>query len=336
MREPPYDLPNDTMLAQLEAQYGLAVAELTFLPLGHDSSAWVYRVQASDSRAYFLKVRMSIANEASLRVPRYLHDHGIKQVVAPLLTSSGRLWTSADNYKMILYPFVAGTSGMERGMGEQQWIDYGTLLHQIHTTPVTPELAQIMRQERFTPTTPGVKELDRYVSAPPVAEAAAQEFATFWQSQRALILELVARAETLGPRLAQTALPCVLCHADIHTGNVLVDAEGQVWIVDWDETILAPKERDLMFAVGGISAELVGPHEEELFFQGYGATTIDPLALAYYRYAWAVDDIRAFGEEVCFRPDLSAATKQEAVGWFKHLFQPGSIVALAFATETSA
>jgi spectinomycin phosphotransferase len=44
----------------------------------------------------------------------------------------------------------------------------------------------------------------------------------------------------------------VLCHADLHTWNVLVDGDGRLWLVDWDEAILAPRERDLMFLVGGI------------------------------------------------------------------------------------
>jgi spectinomycin phosphotransferase len=114
---------------------------------------------------------------------------------------------------------------------------------------------------------------------------------------------------------------------------VLLDDGGQVWIVDWDETILAPKERDLMFVVGGgISVQLVGAREEELFFQGYGAATLDPLALAYYRYAWAVGDIGAFGVEVFFRPDLGRVTRQAAVELFMRLFEPGQIVALAFAS----
>lgn len=124
----------------------------------------------------------------------------------------------------------------------------------------------------------------------------------------------------------------MLCHADIHTANVLIDAGGQVWIVDWDETVLAPKERDLMFAVGGgISVEMVGPRDEEFFLQGYGATTIDPLALTYYRYAWAVSDLGASGAEVNFRSDLGPVTRRSAVDLFMGLFSPGNIVSLAFA-----
>jgi Ser/Thr protein kinase RdoA (MazF antagonist) len=51
----------------------------------------------------------------------------------------------------------------------------------------------------------------------------------------------------------------VLCHADLHTWNVLVDSVGDLWIADWDEAVLAPRERDLMFVVGGIGHGLVTP-----------------------------------------------------------------------------
>jgi hypothetical protein len=70
-----------------------------------------------------------------------------------------------------------------------------------------------------------------------------------------------------------------------------------------------------------------------LFLQGYGPTTIDPLALTYYRYAWAVSDIGAYAEEIIFRPDLGAITKRAAVGSFLSLFQPGHIVALALESD---
>ena len=143
-------------------------------------------------------------------------------------------------------------------------------------------------------------------------------------------------SQELGQRLARATPTFVLCHADIHTANVLLDSEQQVRIVDWDETILAPRERDLMFVVGGIIGGLVTPSSEKLFFQGYGTTTIDPLALAYYRHAWAVADIGAYGEEVICRPDLGTVSRRAALGYFKSQFAPGNIVALARATDASA
>jgi spectinomycin phosphotransferase len=108
MREPPGDLANDTLRACLRDHYGLGVAALAFLPMGHDTAAWAYRALADDGRAYFLKVRARIANAAGLLVPRHLRDHGLAGVVAPLPAMSGGLWAPAGRYAAALYPFVSG------------------------------------------------------------------------------------------------------------------------------------------------------------------------------------------------------------------------------------
>jgi spectinomycin phosphotransferase len=337
MREPPANLANSTLCACLRARYGLDPTELSFLPLGHDASAWVYRVRAADGGVYFLKVRLSVTNEAGLAVPRYLQDHGVARVIAPLPATTGTLWTTAGDYALILYPFVAGVTGMERGMADQQWIAYGALLRQVHDTAVTPALARLMRRETFTPNEADLlRRLDAHIGAHRFDDPAEEALAAFWQARRPEIRTLLDRAEDLGRRLAATEPEFVLCHADIHTNNVLLDAEGRVWFVDWDDTVLAPRERDLMFVVGGLRRELVGPHEEALFFQGYGATTVNALALAYYRYARAVSDLADEGEQVCFRPDLSPDVRREAVERAARLFQPGYLVALAFAAGDPA
>jgi spectinomycin phosphotransferase len=105
--------------------------------------------------------------------------------------------------------------------------------------------------------------------------------------------------------------------------------------VDWDEAILAPKERDLMFVVGGIGHDLVRSADTECFFQGYGEATVDPRLLAYYRCAWAVQDIAAYGEQVLLAPGLGEVTRRAAVEGFMDLFAPGNIVDLALASDTT-
>jgi spectinomycin phosphotransferase len=320
--------------ARVRAGYGLAASELTFLPLGHDAAAWVYRVGTADGSAYFLKVRLGVTNQAGLRVPRYLQDQGGAHVVAPLPTFWGTLWTPAAEYVLILYPFVAGVTGMQRGMSTRQWTDYGALLRQIHATGIPPDLARIMRRESFIPAGGSLaRQLDAHIGRRSFEEPASDALASAWQAQRGAIRLLLDRAEELGRRLAQRARPLVLCHADIHTNNVLLDTNQQVWIVDWDDTMLAPCERDLMYVIGGIVAGVVGPLEEALFFEGYGPVTVDPLALAYYRYARAVEDISANAEQVFYRPDLGSDTKREAVDRFVRLFAPGYIIERAFASD---
>lgn len=88
-----------------------------------------------------------------------------------------------------------------------------------------------------------------------------------------------------------------------------------------------------MFVMGGIASGLVSPQQTDCFLQGYGETEIHAPALAYYRYAWAVQEIAAWAEWVVMIPALSAETRQDALHAFESLFEPGNIVALALASH---
>jgi spectinomycin phosphotransferase len=189
-----------------------------------------------------------------------------------------------------------------------------------------------MRRETFAPDCAGlVRRLDAEIGDRELDDPVSRVVGVAWQTRRQTIRTVLARAEELGQRFARTAPALVLCHADAHTNNVLLDdADQEVRIVDWDETMLAPRERDLMFLMGGgIGRRHAGPREEALFFRGYGAVGVDPLGLAYYKHAWAVSDIGAYGEQVLLRPDLGPITRRESVDRFLSMFAPGNIVSLA-------
>jgi spectinomycin phosphotransferase len=336
MIEPP-DLSDDVIQAAVYAGYGFHLATLAFLPVGRDSAAWVYRALAADGAAYFLKVRAGVPNPAGLIVPRYLRDHNVTQVVAPIPTREGALWVAVDGYALILYPFIDGTTGVDRGMEERHWVAYGAVLRQIHAAALPPDLAGRVRRDVFTPAGADlVMRLEGQIATRTFADLHERELAAFWDTRRAEIRRLVERAEALGRRLRASTPPRVLCHADIHTWNVLIDAGDRLWIVDWDETLFAPRECDLMFVVGGLGGNLVGPREEAWFRAGYGRADIDPLALAYYRHARAVADIAAFGERVFLAPDAGEATKRDSVRGLKSLFAPGNIIALALKPDRPA
>lgn len=77
-----------------------------------------------------------------------------------------------------------------------------------------------------------------------------------------------------------------------------------------------------------VGHELVQPPDTACFLQGYGKATIDPRLLAYYRVAWAVQDIAAYGEQVLMEPTLGEETRRAAVDGFMDLFEPGNIIDL--------
>ncbi len=337
MREP-LKLANTAIIAALHTHYAISITTLTFLPLGADSGSAAYRVQTADGATYFLKVRTGAGfSLPSLVVPRYFHDQGVPHIAAPLPTTSGALWVGVNDFALSLHSFIDGRMGADGGLSEQHWRALGATLRQVHSDPLTPDLRRIVPHEAFIPSRRSVMtDLEVAIARQAFAGPQERELAAFWHARQDEIRRLVDRADALGSQLRQASAPLVVCHADLHTWNVLLDTAGQLWVVDWDETIRALKERDLMFVVGGIGSGLVSPRETACFLQGYGDAAIDPCALTYYRYAWAVQDMAAYGEQVFFMPDLGDETRRDAVRGFMRLFGPGNIVALAFESDGNA
>ncbi len=332
MFEPPA-IAHEAIIAAVQENYGLRLAALTFLPIGHDPLAWVYRAEASDGTAYFLKLRRDTINLPALLVPHMLLAQGVEHVLAPLPTTAQTLWAEVADYALVLYPFIAGRNGMEQAPSTHQWVEFGATMRRVHELALAPELSQQLKRETWKP---GwfdlLGQIDAEIDSRTSADVIEQEISDFLRSKRSEIDTLIRRTSALSQRMQQANLPLVVCHADAHPANLLIDNHERLWIVDWDEVMLAPKERDLMFILGGIFVGQVTPQQQALFFEGYGSTNIDPTALAYYRYAWAVQDIGSYAEQIFLTPDAGETTKQSAAHIFMSLFDANGIVAIAFAT----
>jgi spectinomycin phosphotransferase len=327
------DIPDEKIVSVLLENYSIPVTGVDFLPLGLDSSAWAYRVDAKIG-AYFLKLRKEIPNPAGILIPRFLKEQGIGQVMAPLSTKDGAARASADDFFFIVYPFITGERVMDVGMSDVHWAEFGSVLKQLHTTKPSSELSSQIKRETFIPKQlEFAKALHTQVKTREYNDPFQKELAEFWLENYGKLSTILQRTEFLAKKMRETNLEFVLCHADIHTGNVLLTEDNKLFIVDWDETMLAPKERDLLFIIGSIFNDTSDGRWEQLFFEGYGETEIDTLALAYYRYDWCVEDIGSFAEDVFGKENTGEATKANSIWWFKNLFAQGNSVEAALTQE---
>ncbi len=149
------------------------------------------------------------------------------------------------------------------------------------------------------------------------------------------------RTERFALGLRAAGPPFVLCHTDLHAGNLLLAADGRMFIVDWDAPLLAPRERDLMYPGGGQGFLGRSPREEEaLFYAGYGTVTVDLRAVAYYRLERIVEDLAAFCAQL-FNPevgpgDAGNTDREQAVRWAMSNFDPGRVLEIANRTARQA
>lgn len=317
------NLKDEEIIACLQDAYGLTVKKIAFLPLGADFNTAVYRVTTSNQIDYFLKLRSGKFLEASVSVPKYLTDMGIKQVIPPLVTKTEQLWISLASFKAILYPYIEGSNGVGAKLSEDQWVQFGATIKKLHELDIPASITKDVPRETFSSKwRETVKAFLMRIEREVFEEPVAVEMAQFLKSKSSDILKLVERAEELAITLQKHPLAYVLCHADMHGWNLIVDKDDALYIVDWDTLIFAPKERDLMFIGAGIWKSGQTPLEEErLFYNGYGHSKINIDCIAYYRFERIIQDIA----EYCIYIFDASHNDQERLQYLEYLksnFQP--------------
>jgi spectinomycin phosphotransferase len=327
-------IPDETIIACLQAEYGLSLLQIAFLPLGGDLSTAVYRLVTQEGTPYFCKLKRNLFDPISVALPKFLCEQGLLEIIPPRVTRSGALWAVLEEFRLILYPFVEGTAGYEVELTAQQWAGFGAAMKRLHTTSIPLARLPAIRQERYSPEWRGwfrgiLERLDRET----FSDRLSLDLVGFLQPRREMALEALRRAQELAEEMPLRQLDFVVCHSDIHPGNLLIDGQGTLFIVDWDYPILAPKERDLMFIGGGQGfMPYRAEQEERLFYQGYGPPQIDPVALAYYRCERVVTDLTVECERI-LSETLGEQDRANAFETLQLYFLPGCTVEMALASN---
>jgi spectinomycin phosphotransferase len=262
-----------------------------------------------------------------------LQASGIKQIIPPIKTIHGDLTQHINDFTLTVYPFVDGQNGFCYHLTDDQWVTLGKVLRQVHEFDVPPSIQDRIRKESYSPKwREAVRSLDAHIDGNLTGDETALKLQAFMKEHRAVIHRLVNRAESLSQMIQEQSPEFVLCHSDIHGGNVLIDVNGAIYIVDWDDPIMAPKERDLMFIGGGVTNIWNNPREEEFFYKGYGKTEINRVILAYYRHERIVEDIAEYGQALLLTSD-GGEDRLEMYKQFMSMFEPNGVVDIAFKTD---
>jgi spectinomycin phosphotransferase len=229
---------------------------------------------------------------------------------------------------------VEGHNGFERKLSEQQWIEFGVALKKFHAADIPSTITSSIHQDNFSPQwRDTVKMFLERIEEETFDEPVAVELAAFLKTKEDETLELVKRADRFAQMLQEQPSEFILCHADIHGWNLLIDTNGELYMVDWDTLIFAPKERDLMFIGSGLGDSGYTPQEEEtMFYQGYGPIYINQIAIAYYRYERIIEDIGVYCEQI-FLSNEGGEDRKQSLVYLKSNYLPNSTIERAYQSD---
>ena len=188
-----------------------------------------------------------------MALPQLFSAQGVQPVIPALSARGGDLWVDLEGYRLTLYPYIAGHNAIQGDLSPRQWVEFGAALQKVHAVVLPPRLDGLIPRETWSPrwrssTLQFLELAGQAVYTDPVAARCM----ALLREHRHAIQDLVQRAGRLAQALQASPPEFVLCHGDIHEANVLIQDSHHFYLVDWDDPVYAPRERDLMFIGGGI------------------------------------------------------------------------------------
>ena len=300
------------LLQQLSTAYALPLQSITFFPEGEDSYGYI--VVSETGEKYFAKASTSVPN-SRLRVASVLrHRYNILGVVAPLETQKGVLSVPWQGFRVSLFPFIEGKSRWDLWKVEKDFTDTelsqtGALLAVIHGCPDT------IISHDFT-----VAKYDLPLRSElhTVLEAPAKEIPSQNQYQKRLldaltwhqsaVLETLDRYDSLGRSAETLQTPFVITHGDPTPGNLILDTENRLHLIDWDGVCLGPPEKDLVSFTGERFEVVL----ERYLTERQSEVSLHADIFGFYIYEWTLNEIRDYGTKILFK---NKDAKQNEYDW---------------------
>ena len=325
-----------TLRQNLTDTYGITIETIEQLNVGADPTASVYKATAQDKSIYFVKVKQGLYPDLSTIIIDALGRSGVKNLIPCIKTKQGNLYQISGNLTITVFPYIDGQDGFSLNLQEGQWRELGKVLKKIHSIQLPASIYDQIPQETYSPNwQKTLKSLETLLTDLTPTDSIAGATQHLLKDNLSTIHLLMDHANRLSHEIKKHTPDFVLCHGDLHAGNIFIDQTGQIYIIDWDHPILAPKERDLMFIGGGIGNVWNKPSEQELFYDGYGPVSVNLSLLAYYRVNRILEDIAIYCQLLLQNTDSSPDRGQ----WYEELasqFDDKGVITIALETATTS
>ncbi|MCG5442001.1 phosphotransferase [Micromonospora sp. NIE79] len=318
---------------QVWAHFGLRLSTLDRVAHGADQHARLWLASTVDGTRYAVKLSGG-GTSAGLVVTAYLADQGVPGIAAPLRIHDGRLFVDHGNHRLSVVPWVSDQRALDGPMTSAHWRAYGAVLAAVHAAPVTGELSRLLpaggaAYPSIVAATRAMAARLRDPDAGDLVDPLFAELAGVWSAAADRLGVLTTEIERGAVDLVARPGSGVVCHGDPHLGNLLLGADGQVWLIDWDDAVLAPVECDLMFVLGGVLAFApITAEQQKAVLAGYGTTDVDPARLAWFLAVRALDDLSDWTRQALNR-DAEASDRSRAARIVRGLVSPVGLVTLA-------
>lgn len=228
------------------------------------------------------------------------------KISRPVKIADGRFWLETDDAVYILFEYAAGRRAGQRDFNVKRVSGLADVIARLHDYSVTDFWQAKAPSENFeTDFCSSLLDLLRGRSV--------SDLWTFISPYMPQIEKTIDFLERQAEQLRKSGCEKVLCHTDIHAGNLITTKDDFV-VIDWEGLKFAPPEADL-FCV-------YSQPWKDVFFKQYlmlrQNAHVNQACLLFYQKRRILEDIWEFSEQLQFEK-MSMAKRAEIFCFLKIL-----------------
>jgi len=282
-------IDSKALVSFLENNYPFKVASIKKGPRGFVAETFI-AVTDSDKK-FFIKVTEKGGYtryiEESLPALSELYQLGLKQVAVPIKSNNGSLSLEFNGHILIVFNFIEGKWSFECDFN--QVVEILANLHKL-----TPKVkAKVGKEDYQLPLGEEYQKHFKLLQNHSSPNQYIGELVTIIKSRKKEFEKLWQIFLSASEHCQKANFDLVITHGDALC-NTIDGTDGQVYLVDWDDILLAPAERDNWFLLG----KKTTPKFLKAYQRYFPSYRPDKLAYEFYVLRRYFDDIEGFIKEI--------------------------------------
>ncbi len=278
----------------IQEKLGIGIIDFTLVPKWE--AARGYMIESSNHKSFFLKIYWDdkIPDSAFRFADDLFARAGIVNIAHPIPTSHGQMRIHIRDFQIALFDWISGRTAEEHKLTDTQLERLGELLAKIHQSKTI--IGEYPVRENFT--IPFKNRFLAIFDSMSKITSKSTKYRTrlrlFLETHRQKFMRELETLEKLQRKVKARKLEFVNCHGEPSPGNILTSDNGEVHLLDWDDPIFAPKEKDLLFFKDNVEPVRKG---YSLFSKD---SNIDRDLMEFYGHMWNLGEIADYGGKLLF------------------------------------
>ena len=299
--------------------YGFESVKLQFLQRGWGGDC--YLAETDCDQRFFLKLHddANYVGIAPTRRPFYLplmdqlHTKKILPWIPhPIPTLQGNLCLQISPFEVVMMNFIEGEIVGFGKLPEPVLAQLAKMVALLHDCQAQLEFDHpFIEQYKIEFETELINSFDRLALIPTKDSQHRQFLRQTLLSIRDAVLAYLRQLKELQKWIRSIDKQMVVCHTDLHGGNLMTGQPDSLFILDWENAMIAPPEHDMVFFAGDDRFwDVFWP----IYTHQIPQAILDSEVLRFYYYRRGLEDITGFILRI-LRGDGSKARDQEDVNW---------------------